>query len=342
MNEDSAPRRSRWGALAALLLLVLLAALSYGGWRFWRMHHDAQDAQLQRLSQGLADTRGELEQLRHSQADQASTLHQSAEDLARLQGRADDTGQALSHLSADVKGGRTRTRLFAVEELLLFANDRVQLAHDARGAAVALELAQERLNGMAEPGLFEVRKAVADERAALLVVPQADREAAALSLAGLIDRAKDLPLRSLPTHPAAPASAGTPAAHAAQAAKSGGWLERGWDSLRTLLSAVFIVHRSDRPVDRLLPPEQETLVLNLFALKLESARAAALLDDTASYHSALDSALQWLADYYRIDDPAVVAAHDELQRLRGLDLSPPLPDVSHSLKLLRAYLDAGG
>ena len=111
-------------------------------------------------------------------------------------------------------------------------------------------------------------------------------------------------------------------------------------SLREFFQAVFIVRRTDKPVDRLLPQEQEVLVQQLLALKLESARAALLQNDTATFRSALDSSLQWLADYYLIDDPAVSATRAELQRLRGLELDPPLPDLSRSVGLLRAYLDA--
>ena len=37
--------------------------------------------------------------------------------------------------------------------------------------------------------------------------------------------------------------------------------------------------------------------------------------------------------------PAVAAARSELQRLQGLQLQPPLPDISRSLGLLRRHLE---
>jgi uroporphyrin-3 C-methyltransferase len=224
-----------------------------------------------------------------------------------------------------------------VEQLLLLANDRVQLAHDADGAAKALQLAEDRLSTLAEPRLFEVRKAIAEERAALQAVPAVDRSGAALALGELIARAPALPLRERPVRQpvAAPAAGSAPLP-----VRSGGWWERGWGSLRDMLSAVFVIRRTDKPVDRLLPPEQEALVLQLYALKLESARAALLLGDSGAFHGSVDSALQWLADYYRPEDPAVEAARAELEKLRGLELAPPLPDLSRSVGLLRAYLDS--
>ena len=335
------PRRSPWGILALLLTLVLIAGVGIGGWRIWHASHDteenvaAQEALLIRLSRQLSDTQSSVEQLRERQSDLMDGLHQNADDVAKLQNRADESEQVVSHLSADVKGGRTRAQLLAIEQLLLMANDRVQLAHDARGASVALQLAEERLSALAEPHLFEIRKAVVDERTALLAVPLADRASAALNLSGLIARADSLPLRQ---HPLVkePAAAPPPAPQSFQQS----WSERGWSSLRELLAHVFIVQRTDKPVDRLLPPEQENLVKQLLALKLESARAALLLGDSASFRSALESAMQWLADYYRPEDPTVSAARAELERLHGLELDPPLPDLSRSVGLLRAYLDA--
>lgn len=336
------PRRSSRGLLAVLLLLLLaLAGGGYGGWRVWHANHEtegtvaAQEALLIRMSHQLSEAQASIEQLRERQSDLTDALHQNADDVAKLQSHDADLEQSLQHLSADLKGGRTRAQLIAVEQLLLLANDRAQLAHDGRGAVAALQLAEERLSALAEPRLFEVRKAVADERAALLALPLADRGSAALSLAGLIGRTDAFPLRD---HPQARPAAGEPAEAPRSFDES--WSARGWASLRQLWREVFILHRTDKPVDRLLPPEQDALVRQLLALKLESARAALLMGDTASYRSALDGAVQWLGDYYRAEDPAVSAARAELERLRGLELDPPLPDLGRSVGLLRAYLDA--
>ncbi|MBV8062797.1 MAG: uroporphyrinogen-III C-methyltransferase [Nevskia sp.] len=340
-TEASPSRRSSWGLL--LLALLLLGGAGTAGWHLWHASHDteesvaAQEALLIRLNRQLGDAQSSIEQLHERQSDLLDALHHNADDVAKLQNRADESEQVVAHLSADVKGGRTRAQLLAVEQVLLMANDRVQLAHDARGAGVALQLAEERLSALAEPRLFEVRKAVAQERAALLAVPLADRASAALNLSGLIARADSLPLRQHPVAQVAETAATTPVP---QTSFVQGWGGRGWASLRELFAHVFIVQRTDKPVDRLLPPEQENLVRQLLALKLESARAALLMGDTASFRGALESALQWLADYYRPEDPTVSAARAELERLHGLELDPPLPDLSRSLGLLRAYLDA--
>jgi len=116
------------------------------------------------------------------------------------------------------------------------------------------------------------------------------------------------------------------------------WYQRLWASVRTALSNLFTVRRDDGPSPRLLSAEQEALVVQVLALKLEGARVALLRNDTVSFRDLIESSSNWLDAYFRDDDPGVVAAKAELLRLRPLELNPPLPDISRSLNLLRAFL----
>ncbi len=351
MTEYEAPMRAprrRWPARLALSLLVLivLGALVLGGfrgWQLWREHADteeiiaAQDTLLRRLSHQVGDQQADLEQQRERTADLTESQHQIADALAAEQARSSDFEHSLAQLGAAVQGGRSRAQLIAVEQLLLIANDRVQLEHDSATAATAMQLAQDRLATLAEPKLFEIRKAIADERTALLAVPHADRAATALVLSALIDRAGNLPLRARP-----PVSAvGGNSLTAEDGAPIGaGFWTRGWISVKQVLGALFVVRRTDQPVQPLLPADQEVLVIDLFDLKLESARISLLRGQTLAFRSALESAQKLLDDNYRVEDPSVIAARDQLDAMKKLELDPPLPDISRSLGLLRAYLDA--
>ena len=62
------------------------------------------------------------------------------------------------------------------------------------------------------------------------------------------------------------------------------------------------------------------------------------LDRNAARENAAASA--WLHDYYEAQDPGVQAAKAELDRLRALELTPPMPDISRSLTLLRSAMSA--
>jgi uncharacterized protein HemX len=335
------PRRSPWGLLVLLLIVLLLAGAGFGGWKLWQLRAEtddniqAHDVLLRRLGRQLSDAQAEIETLRSRQGELADSLRGNTDAVGQLQARADEAAQALARLDAAVQGGRARAQLVAVEQLLLIANDRVLLAHDVRGAAVALQSAQDRLGTMAEPKLFEVRKAVADEHAALLALPQADTEAAGLVLNTLIERSGDLPQRSR-----APHNPVTTDSSFAETPSGDGLWAHAYDALTAMLKRVFVIRRVDKPVDKLLPPEQEDLVGQILLLKLETARTALLRDDTAAFRGAVTEARAFLADYYRADDPSVQSARAELERLQSLDLSPTPPELTRGLGLLRAYIDA--
>ncbi len=339
--------RSTFRLLVVLILLVLLAGAGVSGWMLWKQRSEAeatlegQQTLLVRLSRQVGDTQAELEAVRNRQNDLVESQRRAVETLAQMQERADETSQTLGRLDAAVQGGRSRAQLIAVEQLLLIASDRAQLAHDPRGAAAALDLAQNRLGTLADPKLIEVRKAVSEERAALLALPQADTEGAAVALNTLIARAADLPQRSrAPHHLASTGDDGFGDGFGDAAAASDGAWSRAGASLRAMLKSVFVIRRTDKPVDKLLPAEQETLVGQLLLLKLETARTALLRDDAGSFKTAIDEARRFLADYYRAEDPSVLSARAELDRLGHLELTPAVPELGRSLALLRASLDA--
>lgn len=345
--ERRPAKRSAWRALWLWFLiaavLAMLGAGGYAGWTFWQEREAtedtvaAQDTLLRRLSRQLGDVSAEVQQLRQRQGDLADSARRNADLVGGLQGRADDADATLARINATIQGGRGRAQLLAVEQLLLIANERARLARDVPGAMDALALAQDRLGSLAEPKLFPIREALAEERSRLEALPKLDLEASALTLSGLIRRVPELPQRSrAPTHSAIvdaePSRDITP--------EGSGWWARGLASLREVMGAVFTVRRTDKPVDRLLPPEQETLVGQLLLLKLETARAALLGRNTAILRATVEDAETFLDDYYRSDDPAVLGARAELDRLLEVELNPPLPELGRSLGLLRAYLDA--
>ncbi len=330
-----------WRALFLLVVVAGLAALVYGGWRLTRQRADtdetlqAQDVLMRRMGRQLTLQQSQLNDLEGRAADIAQTARNDSDQVTAAQSRLDDAEHALAKLQTEVQGGHVHVQLLAIEQLLLLANDRLQLAGDVGTALTALSLAQDRLGTLADPGLFEVRKTIAAERAALAAVPKVDIAAAALSLGSLIDRAPKLPLSlSVPERFRPP-----PQAVPATPPAATGWRARLWDRTRAALAALFTVRYTDRQIEHVLTADQEVLVVAVLSLKLEVARSELLRADTDAFRAGLRSAGDWLTTYYRKDDPGVLAMQAELEQLQMLELSPTLPDLSRGVGLLRAYLD---
>lgn len=323
------------GVLRWLLALVLIAAVAGGGaWLYTRISviYHAQSDGLQQMTRDINALEVQGDRLESRQTDMAGTAQRNANELAQLGSRIDAHDQIVGQLKEELTGGRAHFELAAIEQLLLLANDRLQIARDVPSAIIAIDEADLRLAALKEPRLFPVRQALAKEKAALQAVTLPDYPGAALTLSSLVERAPRLPLM-----------ARAPSRYAAVAEPvlvpdDARWYQRVGASVREALSSLFTVHRDNGPSPRLLDAEQETLVVQVLALKLEGARVALLRGDTTSFRDLCESASNWLDTYFQKDDPSVAAAHAELERLQPLELSPPLPDISRSLGLLRAFM----
>lgn len=342
-----APARSRHNTTHLIwwLLIVLpLVALILGGWWLWTRHGGIgdrlrqHDARVERLTERIDELSAENAEMGDRQAELSRIANRSSTDLTAATARIDQNEQVLGRISGELSGGRARFQLAAAEHLLLLASDRLLLEHDAAAAARALESAEARLAQLVDPTLFRIREALAEERMALLAVAKVDTSSAALALGSLVDRVPQMPLRAR-----APMHFQSPALRLAleTSSQETTWWQRMWVSVRATLGSLFTIRRDDRTETlRLLPPEQEAALYHALILKLEGARVALLRRETAAFREELASATKWLGEYFREDDPGVLAAKAELERLQTLELSPALPEIGRGLALLRARLDA--
>lgn len=334
-----APRRKA-GLVLWLLALVVLGAVGFALQQGWQKLEatsgtlKAENALVTRMGQQLQELQAQNAALAERIQSAEAGNRQLGEQLGTLGSVQQSQGGTLSQLDATLNGSRARFQLAAVEELLQLAADRIALHRDRSTAIAALELADTRLAALADSRLLPVREALASERLALLAVPLPDVAGAALTLGGLIARAPELPLSVRPPSRFNPPPTIEPEVLASDA----GWPSRLWAGLKQALNAVVRVKREARPVDALLPPEQEVLIHHLLLSRLEAARLALLRSDAAATRDALTAASDCLARYYRADDPGVASARTELERLAALPASTALPVPMKALEALRLRL----
>lgn len=314
-----AVRRSSGVGLGLLVFVLLLGIAAAYGYQ--------QRQQLMRLGQLEAQLQAEQTRAAKAEARSGAAQKSLAEQL-------DVQARALAALSEN-RDVNQRLQLYLVEHLLLTANERAQLSHDAVSAQLALELADARLAQLNQPQLFKLREAIAQERAALARVPRADRVAAGLKVASIIQGAERLPLAArAPERFEAPAPESAPTPLPADA----GWLQQAWAQIKQALGAMFSVRQARGPAPRLLAPEQEALVYQILLLRLESVRASLLAGEAEALREASGAASTWLLQRFHAEDAGVRAALKDLEDLAALPVSAPLPDITGSLALLRAHL----
>lgn len=232
---------------------------------------------------------------------------------------------ALQGISLDTRN----TYLVAEAEYYLqIANSQLQLAGNPYLASLALEQADDRLVQLGDPALTEVRRAIANEIAALDVMEKPDIGGVALTLSSLARVVDSLPLRRV---------AGAKDEDDESGSSEEGGVTRAWGAVKGAFTGLV---KHTPPGDErapLLTPDAEPLIRSNLALQLQAARLALLRGEQQVFEQSIDDARSWLRNYFDVSTEPVDSALETLAEIRaGYSASAP-PDISSSLRLLRQY-----
>ena len=218
------------------------------------------DSGLTSLAEAEARTTSNLQQL---QADLDSRLQM----LDSLPSRMSNVENSLSTLQGVSTGARNTWLLAEAEYYMQIANAQLQLAGNPHLAALALGMADERIVQLADPALTDVRRALADELAALEVMDKPDIEGVTLTLASLARVVDSLPLRQ--------AATSEPDGDTGVESDLSGF-DRAWASVKGAVSGLVRVTGPDQTSAPLMTPDAVYFLRTNLSLQLQAARLALL------------------------------------------------------------------
>ena len=251
-----------------------------------------------------------------------------AELLESMPGRMSNLENSVAALQGASAGARDTWLLAEAEYYMQIANAQLQLGNNPRLAMLALEMADERVVQMANPALTDVRRALAQELAALEAMEKPDLEGATLTLASLARVVDSLPLRS---------AAGAKQEAAAAADGEAGAAERAWASVKEAMSGLVKVTPPDEETRALLTPDTANLIRSNLALQLQAGRLALLRGEQAIFEQSLEDADALLGQYFDGGSTQVASARETIAEIRDNMVAVTAPDISESLRLIRQY-----
>lgn len=312
--------------LLSVLVLIFL-------WQWLDGRRDISDMR-QQLASKIAEMDG------NSKADQmllAQNQQQTRELYARLtiletryteaQNQRDEIESIYNELSAN----RDETALAQVEQMLLIAEQQLQLSGNAKAALIAMQSADERLKRLNRVALAELRKTLAGDIARLRALPGPDITAINTQINSLIGAADELPLVY---QQRVPNRADTEAAAPKDETSWQRLLREIWQEAKQLVR-IENTGKADIP---LLPPDQEFYLRENLKLRLLSARLALLSHDENGFRQELNTAQLWVGRYFDGRSDRVAQMQVELKKLAATRINVELPDISNSLQMLRNYL----
>jgi uncharacterized protein HemX len=339
-SSDDRATRQRRGLLSGLVpklaiivavIAVMIAAALWWQYRQFYVELSGDDAF---LLDGLEDTRAslrrledEIQLLRGELAVSETAVDALSDDVEVLPVELRALGRRVEALQGGRLDARDSWLREQAEYYLVLANVELGLGRRVGSAIAALELADDVLRDLGDPGLVDVRSAVAEELQDLRAVPQPDLEGYAANLGGLMSRVPDLPMR-----PASPEDFGAPEASLDDVEPG---LGRLLERTRGAVTSIVRIERQEEPVGRVLTESERRLIRHQLALELQIARTAVLERRQAVFRASLVAADEILNRDFNRSDQRIVETRALLGEMMRAELSPALPGISDSLTLLR-------
>jgi uroporphyrin-3 C-methyltransferase len=313
-------RALRHGAIALLVAIVALGVALFAGWRTLE-----NGRAIEARPATAAPDRDRVDGGLTRRGDPAV-----AESLARLDplvARVDQLDARLGRAEARLEAPERSVARVEAAHLVELGSRRLALDRDVAGAIVLFEAAEQRLAVRGDATALRIRAQLAHDLAALRAAALPDLHAIGGRLAGAESAVRDLPMLGAIRSQYVPSAAST--------APEGG-ARRAWHQFTTSLQDLVSVRRVSDASVRLVSVEEIGVRRRHLQTLLLAARLAALRADQVEYTADLAEAGDWLARYFDSNDPRTRALAAELSALGASRVASDLPDVSGSLRALRA------
>lgn len=329
------------GKLALALSLVALGGGGYLFWEGWQLKQSSSQQQSQisqQVETALANGRADTAETLASVSQQLGQLQAQAEaDKANIDQLQDRLTRSIQQVTATAEVSRKDWLMAEVEYLLRLANQRVLMEQTANGALNLLKSADQILRETDDVTLYDVRKALAEDIAALEAVPKLDSEGMFLKLSALnrqVDNLRVTPItdkRKLPSllEDITPESVEE---------TWGQDIKASWNQAVDKFEQLIVIQHHDEPVKPLMSPEQTFFLQQNLHLMLEQAQMSLLQRKQQAYDASLEKAHTWIGTHFDAEDANTQALLRGLEELQGINVAPELPDISGSLTTLKAYL----
>ncbi len=330
-NEDRRTNSSGVSFFTSAALVIAILALLGTVWQSISSRHGYT-----KLERGLTERLEKFDAAnQQSLALAKNSDERSIESAARTSvleeklGESLDQQESLQTLYVELANNREERLLAEVEQLLIIANQQLQLAGNVKLALLALQTADSRLQQLDSLQVTQLRKSVAQDIQRLQAMPLIDVVGMSLKLESLADSIDQLPLVS-ERHPEStmPVENTVP--------NQNRWQKLAYEIWQDFKSMIRI-ERIDRAEPPLLAPDQNFFLRENIKLRLLTARIALLQHDEVTYRKDLEAADHWLKAHFDLRELQTKNALATIQELSASNIVLEVPDISSSLALVSKY-----
>ena len=347
-----APQQRRWMVLLATLLALVAIGLITHLW-FERQELSRLREEMARRLQ-IGDTVStEVRGVVKAMQDTVFELRTRIDLLETRQSNSQSQYASLQQMYQELAKSRDDRILTDIEQILLTANQQLQLTSNVHGTLIVLENADRMLARDDMPQFINIRRALARDIERLRAVPYIDVTGMTIKLDTVMAQIGTLPLLSearARTHPdkealaANAAGDGKTATDTDEAGQPASWLglfpriwarwsSEFWAEIRSLIQ----VRNVDSPGALMLSASQGHLLRENLTLRLLGARVGILARDHPSFNTDMDAALNVINTYFDQNSPQVRAVKRTLAQIVAENVAVELPTLADSLTAVHNY-----
>jgi uroporphyrin-3 C-methyltransferase len=325
----------------APLLIAAIAAVVIAAWQWYEASSQIKDLQKE-FERRLVEVDSSIER-RLVEVDSSNKELRSISDKVREKREETEARlklletnltesisrqETLEGLYQDLAPGRDEVIMEEVEQLLLIANQQLQLANNVKAALIAMQEANVRLQRINHPQLSPLRDVLAKDMDLLKAVPMVDTMGISLRLESLAEAVDKLPL-VMEIRP--PENINAPHKPQTWGGKWQDFLLEIWNDIKQLIR---IQHVGEQDIP---PPSHSYFLRENLKLRLLSAHNALLAHDAVSFKANLKISIEWINKYYDNKSKPTISMLATLHQLNDNEIGIELPNVSASYDAVRKY-----
>lgn len=323
--------------IKTLLAIILIAVLGFTGWMGWTEWQsqlqgrakmsDGLEANLTAL-QSKIDQQQQLGQQQMQK--QSQTIAQLEDQLYSFKLRLNSQAERLLQLGSASRGDWL---LSEAAYLIRLANQRLQVERSLDNPLAILENVDNIFVQLDDLELLPVRRALAEDIAALRMTRKIDREGIFLELQATLEAIRGLSVLE-------PVSASNASVLADNQTVSNQPLSvlDSFQRFSEKLGQLIVVQKRQQPIEPLLTSNEQSIIQHNIYLLLEQAQSALLREEQIIYTASLEKTSALLERYFQLNT-ASQALLERLKVLSERSVIQGLPDISGSLAAVQTMLN---
>ena len=335
ITKPSSSNRGIW--LFSIFQFLCLITISAGsGWHYWqwKKQENNQQSNAAALQQSFDSLTSSVDKSLNQITEYQSNTQTAIASMLEKQQANDEALSFTQQKLNDLAGRRPADWLLAEADYLVkMAGRKLWLEDDVGTAVMLLSAADARLQDLADPSLFPVRKHIASDIQNLQSLNKVAPTSIALALNGMREQIVNLPVNAVVLPEPVEPELDTELSEDPRDWRTN--LSKTWNAI---VSDFMTITRREQAVAPYLSEQQTWLVQEQIQLALAQAQHAVMMQNQTLFQTNIQQAIAKLVEYYDLNNEGVATFLTALQQLQSTPVSVQYPEVLQSQQSLSDIL----